>query len=174
MPYKLNGLSVINSDTGKVIKTHKNKQQALKHLAALRLNVSKKEAPTKEAQSNAPGYMPSADVAQTCLGCQFAMGYDNKCRLYNFTFDPWYVCESYRARPERTYFEAVITPHLVEAKEFEGKEWEVTIIGPKDAGDIVTVEGEEYLPQRHPHATYLHQQRKQAAEVGQLAALFYL
>ncbi len=98
----------------------------------------------KEAQINAPGYMPSSDVAQTCLGCQFA-NYGNNCLLYNFTFEPWFVCESYRAKPERNYFESVIVPHVTEGKEFEGKEWEVTIIGPKTQADIITVEGQEYL-----------------------------
>jgi len=144
MPYKLKGLSVVNADTGKVIKTHKSKAQALKHLAALNINVTKNEQ-VIESQGDAPGYMPSSDVAQTCLGCQFANSYENKCRLYNFTFEPWYICESYRARPERNYFESTITPHIAEGKEFEGKEWEVTIIGPKTNADIITIEGEEYL-----------------------------
>jgi hypothetical protein len=40
MPYKLKGNCVVKADTGAVVKCHKTKAQALKHLKALKVNVS--------------------------------------------------------------------------------------------------------------------------------------
>lgn len=42
---------------------------------------------------------------------------------------------------DRFWYEAAIAP----AGEMTGHEWEVTIIGPKDAGDLLTVEGKQFL-----------------------------
>lgn len=47
------------------------------------------------------------------------------------------------AESRRIYLEAQIKPGKTEG--FEGREWDVTIIGPKDAADIITIEGREYL-----------------------------
>lgn len=44
MPYKLKGNCVVKSDTGKVVKCHKTRADALKHLKALKVNVTEASA----------------------------------------------------------------------------------------------------------------------------------
>jgi hypothetical protein len=60
MPYKLSpdGLSVIQSDTGKVVKKHPNKAKAKAHLLALRMNVkeAKPDQDSKKKKSGSPKY----------------------------------------------------------------------------------------------------------------------
>jgi hypothetical protein len=102
---------------------------------------------TKEAQADAPGYAVAPDVNRSCIGCKFAR-YDSQCSLYDFKFQPWYTCNSFEERERRPYWEARITPRISEAekgKEFEGKEWEVTIIGAKTTADVVKIDGKEYI-----------------------------
>lgn len=46
---------------------------------------------------------------------------------------------------ENIYCEVNIAPRVTEAQTFEGREWDVTIIGPDTAGDLVDVHGTKYL-----------------------------
>ena len=43
MPYAIKGTSVVKKDTGEVVKKHKTKEAAMKHLVALKINVENKE-----------------------------------------------------------------------------------------------------------------------------------
>jgi hypothetical protein len=150
MPYYRKRKCVYKEGDDKPIKCHSNVTKAKKHLMALNLNVSAKEGiMAKEAtriKVNAPNYMEAADVAQACLECRFS-SYDNKCRLYDFTYEPWFTCESWQGRETRPYFEATI--RAIEAEddkeEFEGKEWEITIIGPSTPEALVTVDDKSYI-----------------------------
>lgn len=45
----------------------------------------------------------------------------------------------------RLWLEAAIEPVTTDEEAFTGKEWEVTIIGPKGADDLVTIEGEQFI-----------------------------
>jgi hypothetical protein len=50
-----------------------------------------------------------------------------------------------RQAQEAIYHEVEITPRTTEAQQFEGREWDVTLIGPDGSGDVVTVNGTQYL-----------------------------
>ncbi len=50
------------------------------------------------------------------------------------------------------FWTAVIAPRAIEgatAPAFEGREWDITIIGPKGAEDILTIKGREYLASKN-------------------------
>lgn len=55
MPYALRGNSVVKKDSGEVVKTHKTREQAVKHLRALKVNVEAQEAVLCECGAPARG-----------------------------------------------------------------------------------------------------------------------
>jgi hypothetical protein len=72
MPYKLKGNCVVRADTGKVVKCHKTKAEAVKHLAALKINV-KGSSSVESLQKHKPLLTTVPDVQIIKTGIEYPL-----------------------------------------------------------------------------------------------------